>query len=68
MALGPLIMRDIEMYLDDLRDATVNRDFSRADKIFRTLVEFLRPEGYVLLPDKKLIYRLEKMKGVSTGQ
>jgi len=62
MTLSLDILREVEDTLDHLRDATVNRDITRADKIKRVLTEFLEPEGYELVEDQKLIYRL-KTKG-----
>ena len=62
MTLGLGLVKDIEDALDELRDATVNRDITRADKIKKILLEFLEPEGYTLVEDPKLIYRL-KTKG-----
>lgn len=59
------VAKDIEEALDNLRDATVNRDITRADKIKKLLLDFLEPEGYTLVEDPKKIYVL---KAISKGQ
>lgn len=62
--LPPNIAEDIREALDTLRDATVNRDITRADRIKAVLLEFLEPIGYTLVEDPKKIYVLKKVSGV----
>ena len=59
MAITLKTMREVEEALDQLRDAAVNRDISRADKIKKVLIDFLKPEGYTLVDDPKEIYVLK---------
>ncbi len=62
MTLSPALLNQVNDALDEFRDATVNRDISRADKIKRVLLEFLEPEGYTLVEDPKFIL-VVKAKG-----
>ncbi len=59
MNLTTKVVKDVEEALDNLRDATVNRDIPRADKLKKVLLEFLELEGYTLVEDPKLVYRLK---------
>ncbi len=61
MAILGSLVKEIEDALDELRDATVNRDITRADKIKRVLLDFLEPEGYTLIEDPKKIYVLKEI-------
>ena len=62
MTLSLDTLREVEDALNEFRDATVNRDIARADKIKIILTEFLEPEGYTLVEDPKLIL-IVKAKG-----
>jgi len=64
MDISKKVVRDIQESLDELRDATVNRDYRKADKLKKMLLTFLKPLGYTLVDDKKEIYVLQK---VDTG-
>ena len=64
MAILGSLVKEIEDALDELRDATVNQDITRADKIKKVLLDFLEPEGYTLVEDPKKIYVL---KAISEG-
>lgn len=55
------IAEDIREALDTLRDATVNRDITRADRIKAVLLDFLEPLGYTVVEDPKKIYVLAKI-------
>lgn len=56
------IAEDIREALDTLRDATINRDITRADRLKAVLLEFLEPVGYTLREHPKKIYVLEKIE------
>lgn len=55
------VAEDIREALDTLRDATVNRDITRADRIKAVLLDFLEPLGYTVVEDPKKIYVLAKI-------
>lgn len=55
------IVADIQEALDSLRDATVNRDITRADRLKAALLEFLEPIGYTLREHPKKIYVVAKV-------
>lgn len=63
MAIDKKLSVEIEEALDALRDATVNRDISRADRLKKVLTNFLNPLGYTVIEDKKLIYTIGKFEG-----
>ena len=59
------LYRELEEALDTLRDATVNRDYTRAEKLKAVILDFLEPAGFTLVDDPKKVYVIKKIVNVN---